>query len=308
MSIKKTEKAATGNLNSKALTNEEEVRMFTGRIAQLELGFMDTQGATENQTRNNINEWLDEMELSFGEGMVQNNTMAGYGGQVITRNTAQLGFTFEQFREVYKNEIVRLSQVDLTQARLLRNTIGRSLSSDPEAVKELYDEYDDFVKKSFGKSGFQIKKEFVDKAIYRDLVFFIDSGGRRWSPSAYANMYARTRSREIEDIVMTDEMRELGFDVVRINDVSTITPICLQYENKYFSVFGQTPELPTLDILPPFHPNCRHRKFPVRDFKLSMLGVNSSIDSKVDRLSKDWSKSEIASIEKQEAWNLENRS
>jgi hypothetical protein len=147
----------------------------------------------------------------------------------------------------------------------------------------------------------------MKKAIYKDSVFFIDSAGRQWRPTAYADMYARTRSREIEDIIMTDEMQEVGLDVVRINNVSTTTPICLQYEGKYFSLFGKTPELPILEIKSPFHPRCRHRMLPQRDYQPQQLSVNKKVDKKVSKLSKDWSDAEKSSITKQEAWNLENR-
>jgi hypothetical protein len=306
MSVKKTEKAIKGNLNTRTLTNEEEVQQFTGRIHELELSFLDQQGKTQAVTNKNLNTWLDDMEQSFGAGMVRNNTMAGYGGYGITHRSAQLGFDFEDFKEAYRNQVVRLSQTDLTQARLLRNNLGLSLQ-DTEAVNNLYNEYDDFIKQSFGKPLDQIKNEFVKKGVYRDMVFFIDSGGRLWNPSAYAEMYARTRSREIEDIIMTDEMREVGLDVVQINNVSTVTPICLQYEGKFFSKFGQTPELPVLEIFPSFHPNCRHRMIPQREFTQRMETVNKKVNKKVSGLRRTWSKAEKKYIKNQESWNLENR-
>jgi hypothetical protein len=321
MSVKKTEKAIKGNLNSGSLTNEDEVQSFTARVTQMEMAFLDTQGTTENITKQNINEWLNEMELTFGEGMVQNNVMAGYGGYGIARRTARLDTDFEVFKEVYANEIRRLSQVDLAEARYLRNVIASNIKLNPQQLQSLYDKFDSLVKRSVGMTLFDIKKDFIETATFKKIVFFVDregkkvselsitdAGGNRWSANRYAEMYARTRSREIEDITMKDEMDEVGLDVVRINDASTTTPICLQYENKYFSLFGQTPELPILEIKPPFHPNCRHRMLPQRDFNSRMISANKKVNKKVSQLRKGWSGKEKSAIRKQERWNLKNRS
>ncbi len=308
MSVKKTEKAIKGNLNTRSLTNEDEVNNFVTRVTQMEMNFLDTQGVSEAVTKQNINAWLNEMELTFGEGMVQNNVMAGYGGVGISRQTAKLGFNFKNYMEAYGNEIRRLSQVDITEARLLRNAIANNMVSNPDDVIKLYADFDKLVKSSLGQSLEQVKKKFIDKAVFNEVIFFVDSSGRRWTANRYAEMYARTRSREVEDITMTDEMDEVGLDVVLINNVSTTTPICLQFEGKYFSKFGKTPELPRLTILPPFHPNGRHRMLPQANFRTNMLSANTRVNKKVSKLRRGWSKDEKKQVRKQETWNLENRS
>jgi hypothetical protein len=321
MSIKATENKVSGNLNTGSLTNEYEVTRFVTAITQLEMSFMDTQADTESVTRQNINEWLNELELTYGEGMVQNNIMAGYGGYGIAHRAIKMDTDFKAYKEVYANEVRRLSQVDLGQARYLRNVIASNVKLNPQKVQKLYDEFDLLVKESLGKSLFEVKKEFIQKAVFKDVVFFMDRegkklyqlriadlGGKRWFAHHYAEMYARTRSREIEDVLMSDEMDVLGLDVVRINDVSTVTPICLQYENKYFSMFGRTPELPVLTVFPPFHPNCRHRKLPQRGYNNNMLAVNNSVDKKVARERKKWTASEKKAVKQQTQWNNENRS
>lgn len=307
MSKKATEKAVRGNLNSRSLTNQQEVDSFVLAIAQREMEFLDTKGATEGITRNNINGWLNDMEMTYGAGMVRNNVYAGYGGYGIAHRAARIGMDFEDYKELYELEIKRLSQVDLTKARLLRNAIGNNMLRNPDDVEKLYASYDKFLKSNVGKSLFEIKKEFIQKSVFNEVIFFWDSAGRKWSCNRYAEMVARTRSREIEDIIMTDEMEEVGLDVVQINDVSTVTPICLQYENKYFSKFGKTPNLPILDVFPPFHPNCRHRMLPQREFENSMVSVNSKVDKKVAKDSKSWTSSEKKQVKQQTEWNQENR-
>lgn len=321
MSVKDTEKKIRGNLNTGSLTNEKEVKVFTARITQMEMNFLDTRAGTDSVTRQNINGWLNEMELTFGEGMVQNNIMSGYGGVGITRRIAKMDIDFANFKEAYANEIRRLSQVDLAEARYLRNVIASNVKLNPQQLTDLYDEFDVLVKESLGRTLFDVKKEFIETATFKKIVFFVDregkkiselsirdAGGNRWTANRYAEMYARTRSREIEDITMTDEMDEVGLDVVQINNVSTTTPICLQFEGKFFSMFGRTPELPRLTILPPFHPNCRHRKLPVAGFQSNMLTANTRVNKKASKLRKGWSKAEKKAVRQQTAWNQDNRS
>jgi len=301
--IKKVDSLVKGNLNSSSLTNEKEIFKFSKAIQNWELKFFTLQGNTDVKTKANINAWLDELELTFNGGATNSNIMAGYGGYGISRHVAKLSFDFNSFKEVYTNQIKTLSTVDLTQARLLRNSLGFSLQDDWKIV---YNQYDEFMKRSLGMDLDTITKEFMKKSIYQDNVFFIDSAGREWRPSAYTEMYARTRSREIEDIIMADDMQKVGLDVVQISNVNTTTPICLQYEGMYFSLYGQTPELPILEIRPPFHPNCRHRMIPKRDYNTGMTAKNSSVDNKVSKL--DFSKADKKSIIKQETWNIKNRS
>jgi hypothetical protein len=301
---KRKVKARAGKLDG-SLTNEDEIISLVERIDELTKKFLALEGTTNVQTRANINEWLDEVELTFGEGMVDANIMAGYGGYVINANVSKISTDFDIFKQVRSADIVRLSTKDLTEARLLRNALADSVKLD---AGNIYKQFDNFIKGSIGLSRNQIVNEFVNKAAFHNVVHFVDSRGRKWQPKHYSNMWARTRSREIEDEVMTIEMKENGLDVCRINDVSTTTPICLQYEGKYFSLTGATPELPILDILPPFHPNCRHRKFPVANYKSSMLNTNKAIDNKTRSLSKKWTKAQKNSIKNQEAWNLANRS
>jgi hypothetical protein len=296
-------KAVKGNLNTRSLTNESEIFKFSKAIENWELKFFGLQGASETATRQNINLWLDEMELTFDGGATNSNIMAGYGGYGISRHTAKLGFDFKTFKEVYKNQMITIGTKDLTQARLLRNSLGFSLGDDQ--WKAVYAEYDEFIKKSIGMPLDTIKKEFQKKAIYQDSVYFVDSLGRQWRPTAYSEMWGRTRSREIEDIIMTSDMQKVGLDVVQISNASTTTPICLQFEGKFYSKFGQTPELPLLEIFPPFHPNCVHRMIPQRNFVVNMEKSNKLVDKKVANAG--FTSAEKKSIRKQETWNRKNR-
>lgn len=86
--------------------------------------------------------------------------------------------------------------------------------------------------------------------------------GRNYKPGSYAELVARTRGREAQSAGAVDNLAEYGVDTVRVSSHNTETEICQQYEGKVYSLTGNTPGLPILPQLPPFHPNCQHVIYP----------------------------------------------
>ena len=283
----------------------DDALIISRRIYEWEIDLLDYYDYSGAKQKIAVNRWLNECELIMGKGMAQSNLRAGYSGFGISRNVADIGFTAEEYKEIYAKQILRMSGKDLANARLLRNSLAFSLGDG--GYQELYSQYSDFSKGNLGLSLRQKKKIFLKNTVYNDAVFFIDKLGREWKPDRYAEMVVRTRSREVEDIVMAEEMKEVGLDVVQISDANTTTPMCLQFEGKYFSRFGDTPELPRLEIYPPFHPNCRHRMLPQRDYNKSMGKVNKLKNSQESIKAEKWTDAQKKAINKQEDWNRENR-
>lgn len=85
----------------------------------------------------------------------------------------------------------------------------------------------------------------------------IEINGRKYKPDYYAELVARTRTREAQSQAAIDTIMGFGEDTVRISSHNTTTPLCQQYEGKVFSLTGRSPH-PILDQYPPFHPNCQH--------------------------------------------------
>jgi hypothetical protein len=292
----------------------EEIAKGTSAIAKWELKIFPILASKQKKR---LNAWFDEFEFTFDSSQVRVNTVSGYAGYLTENEFAvktgasafvQNRLEFETYKELYRNRIKQLSGKDLTTARLLRNNLAMRAGG---SFEEVADQYDEFIKSSLGMNPRTINKIFAEQPAFKGLAGLMDSGGKLWKPDKYFAMYTRTRSGEIADIIMTDEMEGDGLDVVQITDVSTTTPICLQYEGKYFSRFGNTPGLPVLDILPPFHPNCRHSALPVDDRVVTesqMQTANRRVDRKVGASKKKWSPAVKSSIKRQEAWNLKNRS
>jgi hypothetical protein len=313
LSVTATKKAAQNPESGNTTTGSEQVR-FIVEIDMWEDKSFDLRDDEEIKFKENVNNWLTEMELIWRSSMIGINTLAGFGGFVIARKFSRKLATFADYQEAYRNQVLLLSQKDLTEARLLRNALATNWQNQ-SLVDEFYSEWDEFIKRNSGRMTLRnMKTEFKKKAIFHETVNFRDRSGRMWNPDRYAEMWSRTRSREIEDIINTSEMSELGFDVIQINNVSTITPICLNFEGKYFSLTGATPGLPIYETKAPFHPNCKHRKLAVNESRVStgeMVKVNSSIPSAsvryTNRTGKKITTGQKKSTAKQLEWNEQNR-
>lgn len=310
-SLQKYVKDNTGKVD----INGDAIAQFQFLMRNWSREVFQLQGKTDLETRKNLNIWLTDFETMFARSMNRINNQSGFGGYSIAQyEGAKAGFTeykatqaYSEFYEAYKNTMDGILTVDLTQARMLRNNLAVKFGDD---YKLFYAEYDKYIKsaKALGLTQYEIADNFLATNIGRDFVFMLDSSGRKWQPSSYARMYARTRGREIEDIIMQKEINELGMDIVQISEANTTTPICLHYEGKYFSLNGNTPGLPVLDIHPPFHPNCVHRMRPIADADIkNMRAKNIQVDRNVKKESQTWSDSQKKQVAKQTQWNRENR-
>jgi hypothetical protein len=93
------------------------------------------------------------------------------------------------------------------------------------------------------------------KALKGGKVLMIN--GRKYRVDYYAEMVARTRTREAQTAATIDMIRAFGEDLVRISDHNTTTPICKPHEGRIYSITGLG-GYPLLVETPPYHPNCQH--------------------------------------------------
>jgi Phage minor capsid protein 2 len=108
----------------------------------------------------------------------------------------------------------------------------------------------------------------------RGLTGFVDRAGRRWRLATYSDMALRTTAAEAANRGVAEAMSATGRDLVRVNRPEghdcTHHPNdpdnpCRKLEGKVLSLFGQTPGVPVLEKLPPFHPYCAHFVAPASE-------------------------------------------
>jgi hypothetical protein len=108
-----------------------------------------------------------------------------------------------------------------------------------------------------------IEDRLVREAVTDSLTGFVDRRGARWQLDTYAEMVARTTTREAMSVGTANRMRETGQQLVTISDHSTETEICKEWEGGTFALPGTVVEgYDTIPDLPPFHPRCMHVATP----------------------------------------------
>ncbi len=107
----------------------------------------------------------------------------------------------------------------------------------------------------------EIKTKLIDELGDAPLVI----NGRSYRPDKYAEMVARTMTREAQTAGTVNRVIEAGHDLVMVT-AHGAKDGCGFYEGKVFSISGGHPSYPALDHMPnggpPFHPNCRHGLAP----------------------------------------------
>lgn len=84
---------------------------------------------------------------------------------------------------------------------------------------------------------------------------------------AYAEMVARSTTREVTNTATILQVQELGYDLVKISEHPGACPICQKYQGRVYSISGKDLRFPRLDVVfssgyANIHPNCRHTLEP----------------------------------------------
>jgi hypothetical protein len=120
-----------------------------------------------------------------------------------------------------------------------------------------------------------IEKHLVEERVADAVTGFVDRAGRRWGLDHYAQMVARTTTREAMTTATVARMTDHELDLVTISDHGTTTPICQEFEGNTYSLTGKTPGYEVIAELPPFHPGCQHVVTPAganfEDFERALM-------------------------------------
>lgn len=83
-------------------------------------------------------------------------------------------------------------------------------------------------------------------------------GGYKGTLSSYAELLARTRTREAQMAAAIQRINEFGIDLVKVPHHAGACPICEPWQGAVFSVSGKDDRFPNLSQMgiPPWHPNC----------------------------------------------------
>jgi hypothetical protein len=108
-------------------------------------------------------------------------------------------------------------------------------------------------------------KRMVDELLEKGVTAFVDKGGTNWSLGRYAEMVARTTSREATNQGLQNRLAERGHDLVEISSHGGACELCAPWEGKVLSLSGKTEGYETVadaEAAGLFHPNCVHVAMP----------------------------------------------
>ena len=115
----------------------------------------------------------------------------------------------------------------------------------------------------------EASQRLQQRLISEGLTGFKDKLGREWRLDSYAQMVARTTSREIATVATLNTCQEADIDLIQISSHWPTCEICVPLQGKVFSISGKDERYPKLEeeYTPPIHPNCLHVTTPyVREF------------------------------------------
>lgn len=108
------------------------------------------------------------------------------------------------------------------------------------------------------------QKHLRDILGQQGLVGIEDSRGRQWRLDSYAEVVARTTTREATNLGTINQLTGNGYDLVQMSTHYPTCGICDQYQGRVYSISGEDSRFPALyetvlsEGYQTVHPNCRH--------------------------------------------------
>lgn len=111
----------------------------------------------------------------------------------------------------------------------------------------------------------EARRRIIEMMASEGLTAMVDSAGRSHRLDSYAELVARTTTREATNTATMETGRQLGYDLVKISTHYPTCEVCAPVQGRVFSVSGKDKRFPALSDVPGYdkgfktiHPNCRH--------------------------------------------------
>lgn len=194
------------------------------------------------------------------------------------------------FTQLHKEAILQLVRNTYLKLNSANGFVGRQIR---DAVRKAG--LDAVTQKiATGQTVKECKKNLMQALIDKGINGIKDKRGRNISLSAYAETVARSTTREATNTATTQQLTDLGYDLVQMSSHLTSCPLCVCYQGRVYSISGKSSEYPPLDAAysgdyANIHPNCRHvltPYIPKLDDNAEQLREFSNRSFDVDKVSK----------------------
>lgn len=192
-------------------------------------------------------------------------------GQIYSQATAEtaaflmaLGIqrqTNPQFAQLHQRAIDVVAQNIADNLRNATQFIGRRVN---DVFRQIGLE-ETGRKYASGTTVRDMKQKVIQRLLDQGQTAFVDKLGRKWRLDTYAEMVARTTTREAASVATLNTCQEFGLDLVRITTHYPTCELCAAIQGKVFSISGNDRRYPKYgenEARIPRHPNCRHSIHP----------------------------------------------
>ena len=245
-------KIAIINKINQSIQRPEATQVYwSGRLKEV--------NAVYDSMNSNWNKWIKaEMDDYYNEaydlsvqilrraGLTKENSIK-YSGRIID---ALINDTIRKFNQSVDggkgvvNTLFREVQTSVIREDQINAAISEALITEPTVQR---------IKSNLEK---QLTQQLVTEG--KILV-----GSKNWKPEAYAELLARTRTRDAQSSAAVTSALDYGVDLIQVSDHNTTTEICMRYEGQIYSISGRDSRYPQLGEVAPFHPNCLHVMLPL---------------------------------------------
>lgn len=90
-------------------------------------------------------------------------------------------------------------------------------------------------------------KDAVQKMVDNGLTGFVDHGGHKWSPEAYAAMVIRTEMFKASREAVWERAEQYGNDIYQVSSHNAARPLCYPWQGKLISRTNQSRDVKDLD-------------------------------------------------------------
>jgi hypothetical protein len=211
-----------------------------------------------NQLDENTQQWIDQtIGQVYSQSTAQTASFLTHLGQYKKKNG--------NFAQIHQRAVDVVAQNMNDNMRDAFQFIGRNINDIFRKVSL------EATGKKFtsGTTVQDMKKDLIQRLLDEGQTAFKDKLGRKWRLDTYAEMVARTTTREAASVATINECKEFGNDLVQISTHFPTCEICAPLQGKVFSISGEDERYPQLtdEYTPPVHPRCRHVLMPyVREF------------------------------------------
>lgn len=207
---------------------------------------------------------LNDVAYKFSSEAVPTNYKNSRNSVLNLFKNNDIDYTIaSNFAKVHKDAVKVMQQNFYNNMVNAHNYVGRQIKDKLRKVQlEVATK-----KLTTGQTIQQTQKELADKLSKQGITSFVDSAGRDWSLTRYAEMSARTIIGESTNKGVFNQLESMGRDLVQLTSHGNPCPICAPLERRVYSLSGNSEKFPSIDNALPnrygvIHPNCLHRFVP----------------------------------------------